>query len=184
MKPLTDKELRMLAHEVYRTYYENSESFTDFGLGSNVAYLLGAILGHEQPGYTFLDDPDQNEQHFLDLTRELFDPYHPVWQFIEIMPKGEDAEDGLMPHPEHTLKMIVAGTDAMGTPDMFFCKLKTTEEEVEEGLHYERAKVIAKDNGYGGPFVVWDEDDAPQVLLNLFVWESAETYPLQPKENR
>lgn len=74
-----------------------------------------------------------------------------------------------------TVKCVVACHNASGEPDLFFCKVKCTEDQYEVGDHYERAEDYAKEQGYSGPMVVFDENDGPNSLFDLFVWESATT---------
>ena len=71
-----------------------------------------------------------------------------------------------------TLKMIVAGTNANGEPDLFFLRMHCTLEEYNEGEHYEEARRIADIEGYKPPFVPFDENDtAGKALLPLCPWE-------------
>lgn len=74
-----------------------------------------------------------------------------------------------------TVKCVIACHNASGEPDLFFCKVTCTKQEYGNGDHYERAENYAKDQGYSGPMVVFDEHDGPKALFDLFVWESAST---------
>lgn len=82
---------------------------------------------------------------------------------------------------DKTIKMIVACTNASGEPDLFFFKLKTNDEYIESMLAVDRARQIAEDEGYEGPYVVYDETDrAGKAMLDKFVWESATVYEQFP----
>lgn len=73
------------------------------------------------------------------------------------------------------VKCVVACYNASGEPDLFFCKVRCTEEEYSYGDHYEKAEDYAVEQGYSGGMVVFDENDGPKALFDLFVWESATT---------
>ncbi len=175
MKPLTPEERRALAFEVYIKIYEATESLEHDNIGSNLAYLMGGIIADNPgpgDGIEFQYPIRSDDQSFYDLLHDLFPAHHNVWRFVT----ERDQFNNLKPHPEHTLKMIVACTNANGEPDLYFFRLKTTHDEVADGRHYDRAKIIAKEQDNEGPFVVWDEDDAPQAMLDLFEWKSASTH--------
>jgi hypothetical protein len=73
------------------------------------------------------------------------------------------------------IKCIVAADNPNGEPDLYFCRVRCTEQQFETGDHYDRAKRAAQDDGYDSTAVVFDEfDDAGNAMLDLFVWESAE----------
>lgn len=78
-------------------------------------------------------------------------------------------------------KMVVAATNAGGEPDLYFCKVDCAEQDYQLGWHYEAAKNAAKDNGYEGEMVAFDENDPPKPLFNLFNWDSATVYQLPYK---
>lgn len=75
------------------------------------------------------------------------------------------------------IRMMVAATNANGEPDIYFCKVTCTEDELDSGDHYDMAKRHAEDEGYDRPMVAFDEfDPAGKAMLNNFVWESATTF--------
>lgn len=74
-----------------------------------------------------------------------------------------------------TIKCVVACHNAAGSPDLFFCKVNCTEQDYGNGEHYDRAENEARNQGYEGPMVTFDENDGPKALFDLFVWESATT---------
>lgn len=71
------------------------------------------------------------------------------------------------------VKCVVACHNAGGEPDLFFVKVECSQDEYGYGDHYEKAESAAYDEGYSGPMVVFDENDGPSGLFDLFVWESA-----------
>lgn len=79
------------------------------------------------------------------------------------------------------VRMIVAGTNGQGEPDFFFLKISCSQEQYDNGDHYAEAKSIARESGYEGPFVAFDEHDhALRGILDHFVWDSADTYDIEP----
>jgi len=71
------------------------------------------------------------------------------------------------------IKCIVSVTNSNGEPDLFFIIVNATEEQIENGEHYDTAKDEACDYGYE-PYLVYDENDsAGKSMLSLFQWETA-----------
>ena len=71
------------------------------------------------------------------------------------------------------VRCVVACHDANGEPNFFFCVVKISEEEYENGVHYDMAAEAAEADGYEGPFVIYDENDPPgEWLFAHFAWES------------
>ena len=111
--------------------------------------------------------------------------FHRILYFLEMIPLSELSERlnkaSQMEKMDKTIKMIVACTNASGEPDLFFFKLKTNDEYIESMLAVDRARQIAEDEGYEGPYVVYDETDrAGKAMLDKFVWESATVYEQFP----
>lgn len=73
-------------------------------------------------------------------------------------------------------KLIVAATNANGEPDFFFCKVRCTGEQYDNGEHYDKAKDAAEDEGYEAYLAIDENDPAGRAILDHFVWESASTY--------
>ena len=71
------------------------------------------------------------------------------------------------------VKCVVACHNASGEPDLYMVKGECSEEQYGNGEHYELAEDAAGGKGYSGPMVVFDENDGPKCLFDLFVWESA-----------
>lgn len=73
-----------------------------------------------------------------------------------------------------TLRCVVAAMNPNGRPDLFFVKVRCTQEQYDEGEHYEAAQRRAGFEGYDASSVVFDEeDDAGKPLMPLFEWTSA-----------
>lgn len=73
-------------------------------------------------------------------------------------------------------KVIVAAINPHGDPDFYFCIIKCTLEEQEEGEHYVLAERMALKEGYE-PRLSFDEDDAAgKAILDHFVWKSASEF--------
>lgn len=67
------------------------------------------------------------------------------------------------------IKCVVAATNAQGSPDFYPVVVEVTQEQYDEGEHYEIAMGLATDQGYEGDMVVFDENDGPAFLFeNLF----------------
>jgi hypothetical protein len=71
------------------------------------------------------------------------------------------------------IKCVVACRNAEGSSDFYFCKVECSQEEYDYGDHYDKAEDAARDDGYEGPMVAFDENDGPDFLFDNFVWESA-----------
>jgi hypothetical protein len=78
-----------------------------------------------------------------------------------------------------SIKVIVAGYNASGDPDFFFCKVSCTQQQYNEGEHYDIANQAAEDEGYE-PAIAFDENDtAGKAIMDKFVWESATEYTIE-----
>lgn len=71
---------------------------------------------------------------------------------------------------------VVVAAEGFNGPDLFFCKVECTEEQYDNGDHYDTAKLAASDNGYEGSMVAFDENDDPKPLFGLFEWKTASCY--------
>ncbi len=71
------------------------------------------------------------------------------------------------------VKCVVACHNAQGEPDLAFVKVRCTQAQYDEGQHYQAAELWAHQDNYEAPFVVFDENDGPDALFDLFVWNSA-----------
>lgn len=64
-------------------------------------------------------------------------------------------------------KMMVACTNANGERDLFVTTILASDDEVADGLHYERAEDAAAEDGYEGPFVAFDEHDQRNITRQV-----------------
>jgi len=73
-----------------------------------------------------------------------------------------------------TREMVVACTNSDGDPDLFFCKVTGTPDQILAGKHYGAAKRCASNEDNGGHMVAFDcEDDAAgEAMKPLFTWET------------
>ena len=74
------------------------------------------------------------------------------------------------------IKCIVACHNSNGEPDLFFVKVEATEDQIENGEHYDRARREAELCGYdaGITSVTFDESDsAGKAMLDLFQWDTS-----------
>jgi hypothetical protein len=74
------------------------------------------------------------------------------------------------------MKMIVAALNSNGEPDFYFCIVKCTSTQRQEGAHYDLAERMARKEGYE-PRLSFDESDpAGKAILPHFAWESASEF--------
>jgi hypothetical protein len=71
------------------------------------------------------------------------------------------------------INMVIAGTNANGDSDLFFCKVDISEQGYADGEHFTAAQEYAQDEGYEGPFVVFDQYSPPKPMFDLFEWNTA-----------
>lgn len=70
------------------------------------------------------------------------------------------------------VRCAVACINSNGEPDLFFCKVICSQEEIENGVHYTKAKQKAEEDGYES-YLAYDEFDvAGQNIMKLFLWGS------------
>ena len=77
------------AQRVLQTIFDNTESFEHANIGSELAYVVKAILDSrpDKPVVSAWDlsgPPEENHQVICDLFRECFDEEDVVWRYIEI----------------------------------------------------------------------------------------------------
>lgn len=78
---------------------------------------------------------------------------------------------------------VVVAAEGFNGPDLYFCKVECTEEQYDNGDHYDVAKSAANENGYEGSMVAFDENDDPKALFGLFEWETASCYSTEAYRN-
>lgn len=74
---LSDLQRLELATEVYKTFYNNTNTF-EGDIGMHLSYLLGAILEKD----LFCLDPNQSAHSDLVDILNLFPAEHLIWKFI------------------------------------------------------------------------------------------------------
>lgn len=72
-------------------------------------------------------------------------------------------------------KCIVAATNANGEPDFYFVMVESTQEQYDNGDHYEAAKEKAKKEGYEPRLVFDQNDEGGKAILEVFDWRLAST---------
>lgn len=73
----------LLAQEVYLKVFDAVESFEEDDIGTELSYLLGAILKGDQDGVEFFRD-DDGHMNVLGVLQKTFDVCHPVWKYITV----------------------------------------------------------------------------------------------------
>jgi hypothetical protein len=63
------------------------------------------------------------------------------------------------------IAVITACMSAAGLPDFALTEVETTQEEFDNGAHYDKVETRLSANGYDEPFVHFDEHEAPPFLL-------------------
>ena len=71
------------------------------------------------------------------------------------------------------IKCIVACVNSNGDPDLYFTIVECTQNQIDTGVHYDRARGQCEEDGYEAYLVYDEECDAGKSMLPLFVWESA-----------
>ena len=71
------------------------------------------------------------------------------------------------------IKCIVSCINSNGESDLYFCIVRGSASDIEDGEHYSVAKTQCEKDGYEA-FLAYDENDsAGSAMLPLFNWESA-----------
>ncbi|HBP1590334.1 TPA: hypothetical protein L5U93_004768 [Pseudomonas aeruginosa] len=65
---------------------------------------------------------------------------------------------------EIEMQVAVACVDASGSPDMPIFKVRITQEEYDLGIHYDKAKDLAEEARYEGPFICFDAAEYGPIL--------------------
>lgn len=80
------------------------------------------------------------------------------------------------------IRCVVSTLNSNGSPDFYFVRVRLTEEEYNDGAHYEAAKNDAEANGYEA-YLAYDEQDIAGVkLMDLFDWTTASLVDVDPIE--
>ncbi len=124
---------------------------------------------------------DKTLRHVLNLRKEIAPIWvkaDPTWHVgdpiqTENCPYTADElrDDGWvgMYHPEQPeltvpkehmkIKVVVSCSNANGEPDFFPCAVVVSQEEYDNGEHYDQAIEIAVGENYEAPFFAYDEND-------------------------
>lgn len=87
----------LLAHRIFDLVYEHTEVFYDHNVGSDLAYLMGAIVDVKNPLDSFVDWSDNNMETpplLFEILKQNLPADHIVWEFVMI------EEDKLAPSGE------------------------------------------------------------------------------------
>ena len=81
------------------------------------------------------------------------------------------------------IKCVVACINSNGEPDFFFVKISGTEDQINDGYHYDMAKKYCNSEGYES-HLAYDENDCgfTTCFENSFVWESASIVEIDEEE--
>jgi hypothetical protein len=63
------------------------------------------------------------------------------------------------------ITVVTACLNAAGQSDFALMTVEATQDQIDDGDHFSAVESQLADRGYGGPFVHFDEDDAPDFLL-------------------
>lgn len=66
---------------------------------------------------------------------------------------------------------VVACLNSIGEPDFYFCVVRCSQEQFDEGEHRNIAEAAAENEGYEKPMVTFDE--GPDFLSKNFEWDTA-----------
>lgn len=79
MRMTNDRRLALI-REVYKAVFQETETFRESNIGSDLAYLLGAIANNSVVSYA--------KEPLLRLLRAHFKGSHNIWNFIVIEPSS------------------------------------------------------------------------------------------------
>ncbi len=65
--------------------------------------------------------------------------------------------------PVRTMDIVLACTSAEGTSVLAIFEVECTEVEIDNGEHYQKAKTMARNEKYEGPFVYFDETEQSEI---------------------
>ncbi len=68
-------------------------------------------------------------------------------------------------------KVVILCHNSAGEPEFWTCAVEVTDEDIENGRHYELAKENAEYNAYEEPMIAFDADDqAAKQLIETGEW--------------
>ena len=75
------------------------------------------------------------------------------------------------------IRVTVACINANGEPDFYCCILKTSDEGIDNGYHYQVAKQHAADEDFENPMIAYDPTDTKHWdFITLFDWDNAPVF--------
>jgi hypothetical protein len=66
-----------------------------------------------------------------------------------------------------TVTILVACINANGEADMVAVEPTVTQDQIDDGFHYEQAILMARDLGYAAPFVPFDQKERRHITRAL-----------------
>ncbi len=85
-KSLSDTDRVTLARAVFAATFDAAETFRDMNIGSDLAYLMGAILatgtGEDERVDWRAEEYGDVPPTLLEILRAQFPPTSPLWQFV------------------------------------------------------------------------------------------------------
>lgn len=77
-----------------------------------------------------------------------------------------------------TIRCVLACRNSEGAPDLFPAIVDCTQEQYDNGEHYEAVESSASEAGYEEPYLCFDENDKKN-LIALFDWENPDLERLE-----
>lgn len=78
-----------------------------------------------------------------------------------------------------SVKMLVACSNANGSPELLPLNVLVTQDEYDLGYHYDAARIYCDVNGYEGPYVCFDNTEIPSFIpinVRVNLWYDAPTH--------
>jgi len=79
------------------------------------------------------------------------------------------------------VKCVIIG-NKYGAADFGCVRVRCSDEDYQSGLHFDLASEWASEQGYDEQRVIWDEHEAPDWLLERFVWDDTRMLVLTPPQ--
>jgi hypothetical protein len=64
-------------------------------------------------------------------------------------------------------QVMVAGSNANGEADFFVCTVEVSDDQLNNGVHYDLAKALAEKDGFEAPFVYFDDQAAKNIARQV-----------------
>lgn len=75
---------------------------------------------------------------------------------------------------------VIACHNALGDPDLFFCRVQCSEEQYACDDHISAVQDYAQQQGWSGPYVTFCPGDVPNWLFAHFEWRTASIVRIAP----